>query len=71
VIPTVIIIAFVLGLFLRWWWAVGIAATIWAVMIAFGLDIEFAILLAAWVLGAVNALVGALPGAGLRRIVTG
>jgi hypothetical protein len=71
VIPTVIIIAFVLGLFLRCWWAVGIAATIWAVVIAFGIEIDPVLVLFAWALGAVNALVGALPGAGLRRIVTG
>ena len=62
-IPTAIVAAFVLGVWVRWW-AVPIVALVWGLVVALG---NSATLFAGVAIGEVNALVGVLLAIGLRR----
>ena len=63
-IPTAIVAAFVLGMWVRWW-AVPIVALGWSLVVALG---ESANLFAGVLIGGVNALVGVMLAIGLRRL---
>ena len=65
-IPTAIVLGFVLGLLLRWW-AVPVVGVIWGVIM---LTVEPGVFFGAVALGAVNALVGAVPAIAIRRATT-
>ena len=63
-IPTAIVAAFVLGVWVRWW-AVPIVGISWGVLVAVG---NSANLFAGVLIGGVNALVGVALAVGLRRL---
>jgi hypothetical protein len=65
VIPTAIVAGFILALWLRWW-AIGVVALGWALLIAVGGPSSA---LGAALLGAANGAVGAAVSLGLRRVL--
>ena len=64
-IPTAIVAAFVLGVWMRWW-AVPIVGLGWGLVVALG---NSANLFVGALLGGVNALVGVMLAIGLRRLL--